>query len=70
MRHFLITFIAGLALSAAAFALTAFAATSTWALFGAAIKHRLNNEVFRKRINAALSLLLIYTAFELTGIMN
>ena len=56
--------------SAVTFALTAFAATSTWALFGSAIKMRLKNDSFRKLINASLSVLLIYTALELSGIFS
>jgi cysteine/O-acetylserine efflux protein len=58
-----------LTLSALAFAAVAFAATSTWALFGAAIKQKLKNDGFRKMINTSLSLLLIYTAVELSGIL-
>ena len=58
-----------LTLSALAFASVAFAATSTWALFGAAIKQKLKNDGFRKIINGSLSLLLIYTAVELSGIL-
>ncbi|WP_022669001.1 LysE family translocator [Desulfospira joergensenii] len=51
-------------------ALTAFAATSTWALCGSVIKSKLKNESFRKRINQLLSLLLIYTAVDLSGIIS
>ncbi len=50
------------------FAGTAFVATSTWALCGAAIKNRLGNDRFRKAINLLLSLMLIYTAIDLSGI--
>jgi cysteine/O-acetylserine efflux protein len=59
-----------LSLSAAAFAFTAFVATSTWALFGAAIKSKLRNDRFRKIINTVFSLLLVYTAVELTGMLS
>ncbi|NOX35775.1 MAG: LysE family transporter [Deltaproteobacteria bacterium] len=59
-----------LVLLAAIFAFTAFVATSTWALCGAAIKNKLKNDSFRKIINASLSLLLIYTAIELSGILT
>ena len=59
-----------LALLAVTFAFTAFVATSTWALCGAAIKNKLKNDSFRKIINASLSLLLIYTAIELSGILT
>ena len=58
-----------LALFAFLFASTAFIATSTWALCGAAIKNRLSNDSFRKRINILLSLMLIYTAIDLSGLM-
>ena len=57
-------------LSAVTFALTAYAATSTWALFGAAIRLKLKNVMFRKALNTALSLLLVYTAVELSGILG
>jgi cysteine/O-acetylserine efflux protein len=57
-----------LSLSAMSFALTAFVATSTWALFGAVIKEKLKNDLFKKIVNTSLSLLLIYTAIELSGI--
>lgn len=59
-----------LSISAISFALTVFAATSTWALFGSAIKNRLKNDNFRKMINTSLSLLLVYTAVELSGILS
>ncbi len=62
--------VGGLLISAAAFALTAFAATSTWAMFGAAIKLKLHNDLFRKWINSTLSILLVYTAVEMTGILS
>lgn len=57
-----------LAAFAAVFALTAFASISMWALCGAAIKARLRKDRFRKIVNAFLSLLLVYTAFELADI--
>ncbi|MDH3358595.1 MAG: LysE family translocator [Desulfobacteraceae bacterium] len=57
-----------LSLSALSFAFTAFVATSTWALFGAAIKEKLKNNSFKKIVNTSLSILLIYTAIELLGI--
>jgi cysteine/O-acetylserine efflux protein len=59
-----------LSFSAVTFAVTAFVATSTWALFGAVIKKKLENNLFRKIINASLSILLIYTAIELSGILS
>ena len=57
-----------LSLSALSFAFTAFVATSTWALFGAAIKEKLKNNSFKKIVSTSLSILLIYTAIELLGI--
>lgn len=57
-----------LLLSALSFAFTAFVATSTWALFGAAIKENLKNNSFKKIVNISLSILLIYTAIGLLGI--
>lgn len=57
-----------LSLSALVFAFTAFIATSTWALFGAAIKKKLKNNSFKKIVNISLSILLIYTAIELLGV--
>ena len=59
-----------LALSAVAFALTAFISTSTWALFGSAIKNKLKNDSFRKITNTSLSILLFYTAIELSGVLS
>lgn len=58
-----------LSISAVAFAMTAFAATSTWALFGAAIKNKLIHPGFRKCINTVLALLLAFTAIALSGIL-
>ena len=55
--------------SAVIFALTAFLATSTWALFGLTIRARLSNPKFRKAINTLLPLLLLYTALNLSGII-
>ena len=59
-----------LSLSALAFALVAFVSTSTWALFGTAIKNKLGNERVKIIINAALALLLVYTALELSGVLE
>lgn len=59
-----------LSVSAVLFAFVGFLATSTWALFGAAIKQSLKNDAFRKAVNAFLSLLLVYTAAELSGILS
>ncbi len=54
-----------LSLSALTFAMTAFAATSTWALFGAAIRQKLRSNMFQKIVNTTLCLLLVYTAVDL-----
>jgi len=59
-----------LSLSAVTFAITAFVATSIWALFGTALKKNLKNNSFRKIINTSLSILLLYTAIELSGILT
>ena len=55
----MVTFLAGVA----------FCATSTWALFGTAIKTHLRNPRLNRVINIALSLSLVYTAISLTGII-
>ena len=61
--------IAWLSFCAAIFAITALAATSTWAISGAAIRNSLKKESFRKAVNIVLTMLLIYTAVTLSGIM-
>ena len=50
-------------------AMVAFCATSTWALFGTAIKTHLHNPRLKTVINIILSLSLLYTAVSLTGII-
>ena len=50
-------------------ALVAFCATSTWALFGTAIKTHLREPRLKTVINILLSLSLVYTAISLTGIL-
>jgi cysteine/O-acetylserine efflux protein len=50
-------------------AVVAFCATSTWALFGTAIKTYLRNPRWKTVINIILSLSLIYTAISLTGMI-
>ena len=47
----------------------AFCATSTWALFGMAIKTRLHHPRVNMIVNALLSLSLVSTAISLTGII-
>ncbi len=58
-----------LALAAALLAVTAFCATSTWALFGAAIKVYLRQPRVKTIVNILLALLLAYTAIELAGLL-
>ena len=50
-------------------ALVAFCATSTWALFGTAIKTRLQQPRWKVVVNIILSLSLVYSAISLTGII-
>ncbi len=59
-----------LTLFALLFAITAFCATSTWALCGAAIRQHLHQPRIRVLINTVLVLLLVYTAIELAGIAS
>ena len=47
----------------------AFCATSTWALFGMVIKTHLHQPRVKAMVNIILSLLLIYTAIKLSGII-
>jgi len=61
--------IALLSFFAAIFAITALAATSTWALCGVAIRNSLEKESFRKAVNIFLALLLAYTALALSGVI-
>ena len=53
---------------AVAFALTAFVATSMWTICGAAIKNKLKSGRLVKTINLLLSVLLIYTAIDISNI--
>jgi cysteine/O-acetylserine efflux protein len=50
-------------------ATVAFCATSTWALFGTAIKTYLQHPRLKMVVNIILSLSLVYTAISLTGII-
>ena len=59
-----------LGLSALFLAAVAFCATSTWALFGSAIKTYLRRPGIRQAVNTLLSLLLVWTAVELSGILS
>lgn len=49
--------------------LTAFCATSAWALFGTVIRTYLHYPWLKTTVNIILSLFLVYTAAELAGIM-
>jgi cysteine/O-acetylserine efflux protein len=59
-----------LLLSAIALAGVGFCAISTWTLFGASIRAYLNNPRAKQILNIVLSLLLIYTAVELSGVLD
>jgi cysteine/O-acetylserine efflux protein len=50
-------------------AMISFCATSTWALFGTAIKTQLHHPRWNLVINIILSLSLVYTAISLTGLL-
>lgn len=50
-------------------AIVSFCATSTWALFGMAIKTYLHHPRMKTVINILLSLSLVYTAISLTGLI-
>jgi cysteine/O-acetylserine efflux protein len=50
-------------------ATVAFCATSTWALFGTAIKTYLHHPRAKSVVNIILSLSLVYTAISITGIL-
>lgn len=50
-------------------AVVSFCATSTWALFGTTIKTRLHKPRVSTAINVGLSLLLVYTAISLIGLI-
>jgi cysteine/O-acetylserine efflux protein len=49
--------------------ITAFCATSVWALFGTIIKGYLHYPRVKATVNIILSLFLVYTAIELAGII-
>lgn len=55
---------------AALLALTAFCATSTWAVGGASIKRYLHEPKLRILVNAVLVILLVYAAVELSGVYS
>ena len=56
--------------SALALAGVGFCAVSSWALFGAAIRAHLNRPRLKRLLNLALSLLLLYSAVELSGVWD
>jgi cysteine/O-acetylserine efflux protein len=55
--------------SALALAATAFCAISIWTAFGASIRSYLQHPKVRILINTVLALLLVYTAFEISGLL-
>ncbi len=57
-------------LSALFLATIAFCAISTWALFGSAIRTYLRQPTIQRSVNLILSLLLAYTAIELSGLLT
>ena len=56
--------------SALTFAFLVFLATSTWTLFGSALRRYLNQPIVRKVVNTILAILLLYTAIELSGLID
>jgi cysteine/O-acetylserine efflux protein len=56
--------------SAVVFAALVFLSTSTWTLFGSAIRKYLNQPVIQKIVNTILALLLLYTAAEISGLIH
>jgi cysteine/O-acetylserine efflux protein len=58
-----------LVLSATFLATLAFCSVSAWALFGSAIRTVLRQPRIRQSVNLVLSLLLVYTAIELSGLV-
>jgi len=59
-----------LVLSALIFACVGFTAVSLWTLFGAGIKRYLNKPEVRKAVNIVLALLLVYTAVDISGLLD
>ncbi len=59
-----------LIVSALIFAALSFSAISVWTLFGAFIRKFMNNPVLRLTINIILSLLLLYTAVSISGLIS
>ena len=57
-----------LPLSALGLALISFCAVSSWAVFGSGIRRVMNNGGVRKGVNILLALLLVYSAWQISGI--
>ena len=57
-----------LPLSALGLAFISLCAVSSWALFGSGIRTVMKNEKFRKGVNIVLALLLVYSAYQVSGI--
>jgi cysteine/O-acetylserine efflux protein len=57
-----------LVLSAIFFAMLTFVAVSVWSLTGAAIRRYMRNETVQRLVNTILALLLVYTAYEISGL--
>jgi len=51
-------------------ALTAFSATVAWTLFGSLIKTYLHQPSIKLAVNAVLALFLVYSAFDLAGVID
>lgn len=60
----------GLVVSALLLAGMAFCSTSTWALFGSTIRAFLHRPKVQRAVNLILALLLVYTAVELSGVLD
>jgi cysteine/O-acetylserine efflux protein len=59
-----------LVLSALALASVGFCAISTWTLFGASIRKYMGHPRVKQVLNTAFSLLLVFTAVELSGVLE
>lgn len=65
-----VTTLISLLFTALIFSIVTFSATTIWTLFGSAIRTYLDRPKVKQWINIALSLLLIYTAIELSGLLG
>ncbi|MCP5101424.1 MAG: hypothetical protein GY943_38245 [Chloroflexi bacterium] len=68
--HDMVTLPFGLIVSALAFAAIGFCAISTWVLFGTGIRTYLHHPRINWAFNATLSLMLVGTAVDLSGILD